>query len=290
MLEKFTSMLTKKKPLFEDIPQPVGIEKIIAVASGKGGVGKSTTAATLAFLLSSMNRKVGVLDADVYGPSMTHIFKAAKIGTGSLDKTKVEPKLFANIKVISAGMFAPKEKAQILRGPMAGNLVKQFYSEVSWGDLHYLILDLPPGTGDIQLTLAQNLPITTSVIVTTPEEIATNDVEKAIQMFHILNIPIAGIVETMSYFTCDSCDKRHSLYPGNGGTRLSEKFGIPLLAQIPFDPQLNRDLDQGLDPVSIHPQMPSLLAYRSLVRGLESTLQSAPSSDRLSSFQLDWRT
>lgn len=199
-------------------PQGGGIEQvrhIIAVGSGKGGVGKSTVTLNLALALARQGLRVGVLDADIYGPSQQHLTRAPKPEMSGEDR--LNPSEYEGVKIISVAMFTGINQAQVLRGPMATQLLRQFLTQVNWGELDYLLIDLPPGTGDIQLSLAQMAPLSGAVLVTTPQEMSIIDVRKAVSMFKTLNVPMLGVVENMSYFVCDSCDKKHYIFKQGGG-------------------------------------------------------------------------
>jgi ATP-binding protein involved in chromosome partitioning len=236
------------------------VRYLVAVASGKGGVAKSTTAVNIAFALAREGARVGILDADIYGPSIPHMTGsgAATPGASGL----MQPPEVEGIKIISMGSFVPPGQASIMRGPIVSGIIKQFLTEIDWGELDYLLIDYPPGTGDIQLTLSQVAPISGALIVTTPQEIALLDVRKAVSMFTTLKVPIIGIIETMSYFVCDGCDKKHSIFRGRGGKRLSEELGVPLLAEIPMDPQVADHADHGQPLVNALPGSPAGTAYR----------------------------
>ncbi|MEZ4742742.1 MAG: Mrp/NBP35 family ATP-binding protein [Bdellovibrionota bacterium] len=218
------------------------VKNILAVASGKGGVGKSTTSIHLAKALALSGAKVGLMDADVYGPSIPH---ATGVGTPTeMNGKLLIPPSKDGIKMVSISMFASADGAQILRGPMAGNVVKQFLTQVDWGELDYLIIDYPPGTGDIQLTISQTAPITAGVIVTTPQEMALIDVRKAISMFNTMKVPVLGIIENMSYFICDGCDKKHYLFNHGGGHKIANEFGLPFLGEIPLEPIIGNESEK----------------------------------------------
>jgi len=239
-----------KATSFEKTKLP-NIKNIIVVASGKGGVGKSTIAAGLALSLALEGFSVGLMDADLYGPSIPTLFnlKNERPSAGEQDgKTQIEPFIRFGIKVISIGFFIDPAQAVLWRGPMASNALKQLINETNWGNLDYLIIDTPPGTGDIHLTLLQQYEISGSVIVTTPQLIALDDVQKAIAMFrneHV-GVPILGIVENMSWFTPSKHPgEKYFLFGQGGGKKLSETFGIPLIAQIPVNENICQSCDEG---------------------------------------------
>lgn len=221
-----------------------GVKNIIAVASGKGGVGKSTVSVNLALSLSKTGAKVGLLDADIYGPSVP-LMLGLKEAPAVIDN-KIQPAISQAVKVISMGFFYEQsQQAGIYRGPIVSGIVKQFLTDVNWGELDYLIVDLPPGTGDAPLTLAQTIPITGILIVTTPQDIAMNVATKAIGMFNKLNVPIVGVVENMSYLRCPDCNKRIDIFGAGGGQKIAEKFKIPFIGEIPLDPQIMQGSDTG---------------------------------------------
>ena len=215
-----------------------GVKNIIAVASGKGGVGKSTVSVNLALSLSKTGAKVGLLDADIYGPSVP-LMLGLKDAPAVIDN-KIQPAISQAVKVISMGFFYEQsQQAGIYRGPIVSGIVKQFLTDVNWGELDYLIVDLPPGTGDAPLTLAQTIPITGILIVTTPQDIAMNVATKAVGMFNKLNVPIVGVIENMSYLQCPNCNKRIDIFGTGGGQKIAEKFQIPFIGEIPLDPSDN---------------------------------------------------
>jgi ATP-binding protein involved in chromosome partitioning len=223
-----------------------GVRNTIAVASGKGGVGKSTVAVNLAVALAMDGAKVGLLDADVYGPS-------APLMLGISDKPKVSnnkltPLEKYGVKVMSIGFLVNPMEAVIWRGPMASGAVKQFIADVTWGELDYLIFDLPPGTGDIQLTLVQTIPLTGAVIVTTPQDVALADAKKGLVMFHKVHVPVLGIVENMSYFICSHCNQRENIFDVGGGKRMADELNVPFLGEIPIDTRIRIGGDKG-DPI-----------------------------------------
>lgn len=221
-----------------------GVKNIIAVASGKGGVGKTTVSVNLALTLAKSGAKVGLLDADVYGPSVPLMLGLKQ--TPEVTNNKIQPIISDGVKVISMGFFYEQsQQAGIYRGPIVSGIVKQFLTDVNWGDLDYLIIDLPPGTGDAPLTMAQTIPITGILIVTTPQEVAMNVAVKAIGMFNKLNVPIIGVIENMSHLECPHCQERIHIFGKGGGQRVSEKFNVPFVGEIPLHPQIMEGSDTG---------------------------------------------
>jgi ATP-binding protein involved in chromosome partitioning len=220
-----------------------GVKNTIAVASGKGGVGKSTVAVNLAVSLALDGAQVGLVDADVYGPSIPLMMGIA--GRPQVRNQRLQPMEKWGVKVMSIGFLVDPMQAVIWRGPMASGAVKQFMSDVDWGELDYLIFDLPPGTGDIQLTLVQSIPLTGAVIVTTPQDISLADARKAYAMFGKVNVPILGIVENMSYFVCTHCGHREEIFDNGGGRKAAEELGIPFLGEIPIYTTIRMSGDTG---------------------------------------------
>jgi ATP-binding protein involved in chromosome partitioning len=220
-----------------------GVRNTIAVASGKGGVGKSTVAVNLAVSLALDGAKVGLVDADVYGPSIPLMFGMNE--RPRLSENKLIPLERYGVKIMSIGFLVDPMQAVIWRGPMASGAVKQFMSDVNWGDLDYLVFDLPPGTGDIQLTLVQTIPLTGAVIVTTPQDVALADARKGLVMFNKVNVPVLGIVENMSYFVCSHCGERENIFDSGGGSRTAEELSVPFLGEIPINTRIRIGGDQG---------------------------------------------
>ncbi len=265
------------------------VKNLVAVASGKGGVGKSTTAVNLAVALAETGAKVGVLDADIYGPSvptMIHIDTPPRPAGGQ----KIIPAEGLGLKVISMAFFMPKEQAAILRGPMVSGYVSQFLANVEWGDLDYLIIDYPPGTGDIQLTLSQQAPLTGALVTTTPQEISLVDVRRAIAMFETTRVPVLGVSETMSFFVCDQCGKRHDIFRSGGGERIAKQTGVPFLGGIPIDPRVTEGGDTGLPIVKGYPDSPAAQAYRELAGSVAAQLSilNVERGNYLETFSLQW--
>jgi ATP-binding protein involved in chromosome partitioning len=262
---KFVSVLRKEYPDFKHIELYIegrttstsevkkdsilpGVKNTISIASGKGGVGKSTVAVNLAVALAKDGADVGLVDADIYGPSiplMLGISGKPRIYQDK-DSMKMIPLESYGIKVISIGLLVDDSSPIIWRGPMASGAVKQFMSDVEWGNLDYLIFDLPPGTGDIQLTLVQTIPLTSAVIVTTPQEVSLIDARKALKMFNRVNVPVAGIVENMSYFIAPDTKKRYDIFGVGGGSKLAKELGVPFLGGIPLNPQIRIGGDNGV--------------------------------------------
>jgi ATP-binding protein involved in chromosome partitioning len=220
-----------------------GVKNTIAVASGKGGVGKSTVAVNLAVALAMDGAKVGLVDADIYGPSIPLMFGLNE--RPKVLENKLQPLERYGVKVMSIGFLVDPMEAVIWRGPMASGAVKQFMSDVNWGELDYLIFDLPPGTGDIQLTLVQTIPLTGAVIVTTPQDVALADAKKGLVMFNKVNVPVLGIVENMSYFICSHCGQRENIFDSGGGKRTAEELNVPFLGEIPIDTKVRIGGDKG---------------------------------------------
>ncbi len=240
-----------------------GVKNIVAVGAGKGGVGKSTTAVNLALALAATGAKVGLLDGDVYGPNLPQMLGAHGQPEASADKTII-PLEAHGVKVISMGMLVPPDQPVIWRGPMLHGAVQQFMRDVAWGELDYLIVDLPPGTGDVSLSMAQSVPVAGAVLVTTPQGVSVSDVRKAVGMFRQLNIPVLGVVENMSYFVCGHCSERTEIFGHGGGARMAEELGIPFLGEVPIDTRVRSGGDEGQPIVVAAPDSPAAVAFRSV--------------------------
>lgn len=229
------------------------VKNIIAVSSGKGGVGKSSTAVNLALALQKQGAKVGILDADIYGPSIPTMLGTEKEQPVTPDNKHMSPIMAYGLASNSIGYLVEPDNAMVWRGPMASKALCQILEDTLWSELDYLIMDMPPGTGDIQLTLAQNIPVTAAVIVTTPQDIALIDAQKGIVMFNKVNIPTLGIIENMSYHICENCGHHEAIFGEEGAKHLAEKYHTKLLGQIPLHRLLRQDLDSGKPTVISHP-------------------------------------
>ena len=237
-----------------------GIRNIIAVGAGKGGVGKSTTAVNLAVALQKKGARVGLMDADVYGPNTPQMLGITHGPEVVGEKTMAPPEAYG-IKVISMGMLVPPDQPIIWRGPMLHGAVQQFMRDVAWGELDYLIVDLPPGTGDVSLSMAQSVPVAGAVVVTTPQGVSVSDVRKAVAMFRQLNIPVLGVVENMSYFVCGHCQERTEIFGHGGGARMAEDLGIPMLGEVPIDTRVREGGDEGKPIVAAAPDSAAARAF-----------------------------
>ncbi|WP_425502315.1 iron-sulfur cluster carrier protein ApbC [Pseudoxanthomonas sacheonensis] len=251
------------------------VRNVIAVGSGKGGVGKSTTAVNLALALHADGAKVGILDADVYGPSIpTMLGLSGK--PDSPDNKSIEPMRAFGIETMSIGFLVDADTPMIWRGPMATSALTQLFTDTLWGDLDYLLIDLPPGTGDIQLTLAQKIPVAGAVIVTTPQDIATLDAKKALKMFQKVEVPVLGIVENMALHVCSNCGHEEHLFGEGGGQRMAAQYGVPLLGSLPLDIAIREQGDAGQPVVIAAPESAVAQAYRQTARAMAAQLALRP--------------
>jgi ATP-binding protein involved in chromosome partitioning len=249
-----------------------GISHIIAVASGKGGVGKSTVAANLAIALSLEGYKVGLLDADIYGPSVPLMFAIGAERPKSAGGNSFYPIEKYGIRLISVGFFVTDKTPVIWRGPMVMSAVRQFLKDTAWGSQDFLVIDLPPGTGDAQLTLAQIVPVDGVVIVTTPQDVATLDAQRAITMFRQVHCPIVGIIENMNVYVCPDCGEREEIFGAGGGAALAQAEGVPLLAEIPIYPEVREAGDRGMPVTLANPDHPASLAFIDLARRVAAAM------------------
>jgi ATP-binding protein involved in chromosome partitioning len=251
------------------------IRNILAVGSGKGGVGKSTTAVNLALALSAEGARVGVLDADVYGPSVPMMLGLSG-RPDSPDGKSIEPMRAHGVEAMSIGFLVEQDTPMIWRGPMATSALTQLLTETLWGDLDYLIVDLPPGTGDIQLTLAQKIPVAGAIVVTTPQDVATLDARKALKMFEKVQVPVLGIVENMAVHVCTQCGHGEHLFGQGGGERMAAQYGVPLLGSLPLEIGIREQGDAGVPIVVAAPESAAADAYRRTARQLVARLAARP--------------
>src|SRR5437667_5479417 len=238
-----------------------GVRNIIAVSSGKGGVGKSTVAVNLAVALTLDGARVGLLDADVYGPNVPIMLGVSAVRP-EVDGNKLIPVEAYGVKLISMAILQPGDKPMIVRGPILHGLVKQFLSDVKWGELDYLIVDMPPGTGDVQLSLAQLVPVQGAVLVTTPQEVAIIDVRRALRMFETVAVPVLGVIENMSYFIAPDTGARYHIFGEGGGQKLAQQYGVPFLGSIPKGIEVREGGDNGVPVLLGRPQSPQAQAFR----------------------------
>lgn len=247
-----------------------GVSNIIAVSSGKGGVGKSTVAVNLAAALAETGARVGILDSDVYGPNIPIM-----LGLNAQPRTqgnRILPLEAYGLKVMSMGFLADADTPLIWRGPMLHSVIQQFLYQVVWGELDYLVADLPPGTGDVQLSLVQSVPLAGGVIVTTPQDVALSDARKGVMMFRQVEVPILGIVENMSYFACPHCGERTDIFSTGGGERISEMYRVPFLGRIPLDTDIRIGGDKGKPVTITSPQGPTAAAFRDMAQALAARI------------------
>ncbi|OCG30007.1 Fe-S-binding ATPase [Gilliamella sp. Choc3-5] len=248
------------------------IKNIIAISSGKGGVGKSSTAVNLALALQKQGAKVGILDADIYGPSIPTMLGTEKQQPLTPDNKHMTPIMAYGLASNSIGYLVDSDSAMVWRGPMASKALLQILQDTLWPELDYLVIDMPPGTGDIQLTLAQNIPVTAAVIITTPQDIALIDAKKGITMFNKVNIPTLGIIENMSYHICEHCGHHEAIFGEGGAKRLTEQYQTKLLGQIPLQKMLRQDLDTGKPTIISHPDSEFSQLYYQIAGSIASEL------------------
>ncbi len=258
-----------------------GVKNIIAIASGKGGVGKSTTAVNLALALSGEGARVGVLDADIYGPSQPRMLGISG-KPDSRDGKKLEPMVNYGLQAMSAGFLIDEETPMIWRGPMVTQALEQLLRDTNWQELDYLVVDMPPGTGDIQLTLSQKVPVSGAVIVTTPQDIALLDARKGLKMFEKVNVPVLGIVENMSTHICSQCGHEEHIFGEGGGQRMADQYNVEVLGSLPLDIHIREQADGGKPTVIADPQGKVAMSYKAIARRVSAklSLQSKDYSSR----------
>jgi ATP-binding protein involved in chromosome partitioning len=253
-----------------------GVRNVIAVASGKGGVGKSTTAVNLALALARDGARVGILDADVYGPSQPRMLGLLGQMPESRDGKTFEPLVGHGLEAISIGFIVEEERPVVWRGPMVTQALSQLLFQTNWHDLDYLVVDLPPGTGDTQLTLTQKVPVAGAIVVTTPQDIALQDARKGLRMFEKVGVPVLGIVENMSTFICPCCGTETAIFGAGGGERLAAESGTPLLARLPLDVRIREEADGGRPTVVADPEGPQARRYLDMARRAAALLSLRP--------------
>ena len=251
------------------------VKNVIAIASGKGGVGKSTTAVNLALALAHEGARVGLLDADIYGPSVPLLLNLEGKPDLDADEKMIPPSRYS-VQANSIGFLIDADSPMAWRGPMVSQALQQLFNQSAWDDLDYLIIDMPPGTGDIQLTLSQKIPVTAAVIVTTPQDLALLDARKGLKMFEKTNIPVVGIVENMALHTCGQCGHEEAIFGAGGAVKMSEDFNVPLLGQLPLAIDIRLSADAGKPSVAADPESPHAQHYRSIARRLGAAVASLP--------------
>ncbi|WP_263357118.1 Mrp/NBP35 family ATP-binding protein [Acidicapsa ligni] len=257
------------------LPLP-GVGKIIAVGSGKGGVGKTTVAVNLAIALSRMGQKVGLIDADIYGPNIPLMMGSSqqpKVGPDN----QIEPNFTHGVKTISIGYISPGDKPLVMRGPMLHQIIRQFLQQVEWGELDYLIVDLPPGTGDVVISLVQTVPLTGAVVVSTPSDVALQDARKALEMFAQVNVEVLGIVENMSHFTCPHCSEIIDIFSRGGAERTAQQFNVPFLGSVELVPAIREGGDRGLPIALAGPESAQAAEFYAIARKVTERAEEAAS-------------
>jgi ATP-binding protein involved in chromosome partitioning len=268
--------MTANQPMPPKLPI-AGVKHLIAVGSGKGGVGKTTVSVNLAVALASLGHKAGLMDADVYGPNVPLMMGINR--TPMAYGERIQPLEQYGVKLMSMGFLNPGDKPLVWRGPMLHSVIQQFLRGVDWGDLEYLIIDLPPGTGDVALSLIQTAPITGAIVVTTPSDVSLEDARKAVHMFHQVKVPILGIVENMSFLNCPHCHERIDVFSYGGGRKTAQQMGVHFLAELPLDPEVRMGGDSGR-PVALRTEQNEAflqLARNTIARTAEEAAKTGPS-------------
>ena len=232
-----------------------GVKSIVAIGSGKGGVGKTTLAVNLAIALAKLGHRVGLIDADIYGPNVPLMMGSAR-QPRVLENNQIEPNSAHGVKVISIGFISPGDKPLVMRGPMLHQIIRQFLQQVEWGELDILLIDLPPGTGDVVISLVQTVPLTGAVVVSTPSDVSLQDARKALEMFHQVNVDVLGIVENMSHFTCPHCHHEIDVFSRGGAERTAKQFNIPFLGSVELVPEIRHGGDTGVPVALAGPESP----------------------------------
>src|ERR1700731_1280849 len=249
-------------------PQPLpGVAHVVAIGSGKGGVGKTTVAVNLAVALGKLGYKVGLIDADIYGPNVPMMMGVSR-QPNIVGENRIEPILAHGVKFISVGLISPGDKPMVMRGPMLHQIIRQFLQQVEWGELDYLIVDLPPGTGDGVISLVQTVPLTGAVVVSTPSDVSLQDARKALEMFAQVNVEVLGIVENMSHFTCPHCHHEIDIFSRGGAERTAQQFNIPFLGAIELIPAIREGGDRGLPVALAGPKSPQAAEFYAVAQKL----------------------
>jgi len=264
-------------------PQPLpGVAHVVAIGSGKGGVGKTTTAVNLAVALARLGYKTGLIDADIYGPNVPMMLGATR-QPNIIGENRIEPLTAHGVKFISVGLISPGDKPMVMRGPMLHQIIRQFLQQVEWGELDFLLVDLPPGTGDVVISLVQTVPLTGAVVVSTPSDVSLQDARKALEMFHQVNVPILGIVENMSHFSCPHCHEMIDIFSSGGAERTAKQFGLAFLGSLELDGEIRAGGDTGMPIALAGPESPRAKQFYNIAREVieRAQEQSAKSEDVL---------
>ncbi len=256
-----------------------GVSKIIAIGSGKGGVGKTTVAVNLAIALSKLGKRVGLIDADVYGPNVPLMMGSSQ-PPRVVGERQILPNDTHGIKTMSIGYISPGDKPMVMRGPMLHQIVRQFLQDVQWGELDYLIVDLPPGTGDVVISLVQTVPLTGAVVVSTPSDVSLQDARKALEMFAQVNVEVLGLIENMSYFTCPHCHHEIDIFSKGGAERTAQQFKIPFLGSIELIPAIREGGDHGLPVALAGPKSPQAAEFFSVAQKLMERADAAAAASK----------
>lgn len=242
-----------------------GVKNIVAIGSGKGGVGKTTLAVNLAVALAQLGHKVGLIDADIYGPNVPLMFGTSQ-QPRVLPNNAIAPNQAHGVKVISVGFISPGDKPMVMRGPMLHQIIRQFLQQVEWGELDFLMIDLPPGTGDVVISLVQTVPLTGAVVISTPSDVSLQDARKALEMFHQVHVPVLGIVENMSHFQCPHCHQEIDIFSKGGAERTAKQFSLPFLGSIELDPEIRHGGDTGMPIALAGPDSPKAAQFYAIAR------------------------
>src|SRR6202790_2882685 len=256
-------------------PQPLpGVAHVVAIGSGKGGVGKTTVAVNLSVALGRLGYKVGLIDADIYGPNVPMMMGVSR-QPNIVGENRIEPILAHGVKFISVGLISPGDKPMVMRGPMLHQIIRQFLQQVEWGELDFLIVDLPPGTGDVVISLVQTVPLTGAVIISTPSDVSLQDARKALEMFHQVNVEVLGIVENMSHFTCPHCHHEIDIFSRGGAERTAKQFNVPFLGSIELVPAIGESGDRGLPVALAGPKSPQAAEFYGVAQKLMERAEAA---------------